>query len=50
VLTPICQAFLSALNLHWTLQLVEKQRKGGKAEAGGEGGGAGGARKYDKHL
>lgn len=39
LLTPICQAFLTGLNYHWTLQLVFKllrPRKGG-AKRGGKG-------------
>jgi hypothetical protein len=42
LVTPFLQAFLSALNYHWTLQLVGKLlRPGARGGKGGRGGGGG---------
>ncbi|GBF94564.1 hypothetical protein Rsub_06679 [Raphidocelis subcapitata] len=58
--TPCMQAFLSGLNLHWSVQLFKKRpRRGpGAGQGGGGTGGGGGGRgaggepvaKYNKHL
>ena len=42
LVTPICQACLSGLNYHWTLQLVMKLAR--PAKRGGKGGGSKGGK------